>query len=73
MKKQNVVKETEVDLFYEEALDYLKNFGEVEEETIDLELDKPMIKIISGTEELSYDYDNFLNLFDKEGLDAFAC
>ncbi len=54
---------------YDEVMDFLNSFEDVDGMLLDfLEDAKPAIKVISGNEEASYDYDTFLKIFDDEGL-----
>ena len=56
---------------YEEVMDFLNSFEDVDSMLLDfLEDSKPDIKVISGNEETSYNYDDFLKIFDEDGLDA---
>lgn len=56
---------------YEEVMDFLNSFEDVDSMLLDfLEDSKPDIKVISGNEETSYNYDDFLKIFDEDGLEA---
>ena len=56
---------------YEEVMDFLNSFEDVDGMLLDfLEDSKPDIKIISGNQETSYNYDDFLKIFDEDGLEA---
>ncbi len=56
---------------YEEVMDFLNSFEDVDGMLLDfLEDSKPDIKVISGNEETSYNYDDFLKIFDESGLEA---
>ncbi len=57
------------DATYEEVMDYLNSFEDVDGMLLDfLEDSKPDIKVISGNQEISYNYDDFIRIFDEEGL-----
>lgn len=59
---------------YQEVLDFLNSYENIDDimlESLEEER-KPEIKIISSGSELSLDYDNFLEIFDNRGLDAFV-
>ncbi len=56
---------------YEEVMDFLNSFEDVDSMLLDfLEDSKPDIKVISGNDETSYNYDDFLKIFDEDGLEA---
>ncbi len=56
---------------YEEVMDFLNSFEDVDSMLLDfLEDSKPDIKVISGDDETSYNYDDFLKIFDEDGLEA---
>ena len=56
---------------YEEVMDFLNSFEDVDSMLLDfLEDSKPDIKVISGNDETSYNYDDFLYFFDEDGLEA---
>ncbi len=56
---------------YDEVMDFLNSFEDVDGMLLDfLEDSKPSIKVISGNEEASYDYDTFLKIFDDVGLEG---
>ena len=56
---------------YEEVMDFLNSFEDVDGMLLDfLEDSKPDIKVISGNQETSYNYDDFLKIFDEDGLEA---
>lgn len=56
---------------YDEVMDFLNSFEDVDGMLLDfLEDSKPAIKVISGNDEASYDYDTFLKIFDNEGLEG---
>lgn len=56
---------------YEEVMDYLNSFEDVDEMLLDFLNDsKPQIKVISENHETSYDYDSFLQIFDTQGLEG---
>ncbi len=60
------------DTTYSDVIDFLNSFEDVDGMLLDfLENSKPEIKIISGQQEISYDYDKFLEIFDKDGLEGF--
>ena len=60
------------DTTYSDVIDLLNSFEDVDGMLLDfLENSKPEIKIISGQQEISYDYDKFLEIFDKDGLEGF--
>lgn len=54
---------------YEEVMDFLNSFEDVDGMLLDfLEDSKPDIKVISGDTETSYNYEDFLKIFDEEGF-----
>ena len=54
---------------YQEVMDFLNSFDDVDGMLLDfLEDSKPEIKVISANNETSYNYDDFLRIFDEEGL-----
>ena len=56
---------------YEEVMNFLNSFEDVDSMLLDfLEDSKPDIKVISGNDETSYNYDDFLKIFDEDGLEA---
>ncbi len=56
---------------YEEVMDFLNSFDDVDGMLLDfLEDSKPDIKVISGDKETSYNYDDFLKIFDDAGLEG---
>lgn len=59
---------------YQEVLDFLNSYENIDDIMLESleEEHKPEIKIISRGSELSLDYDNFLEIFDNRGLDAFV-
>lgn len=59
---------------YQEVLDFLNSYENIDDIMLESleEEHKPEIKIISSGSELSLDYDNFLEIFDNRGLDAFV-
>ncbi len=57
---------------YEEVMDFLNSFEDVDGMLLDfLEDSKPDIKVISGNQETSYNYDDFLKIFDEDGFTGF--
>lgn len=59
---------------YQEILDFLNSYENIDDVMLKSleEESKPAIKIISENNEVSFDYDNFLEMFDNRGLDAFV-
>ena len=56
---------------YDEVMNFLNTFDDVDGMLLDfLEDPKPEIKVISGSNEVAYDYDNFLKIFDTEGFEG---
>lgn len=56
---------------YEDVMDFLNSFEDVDSMLLDfLEDSKPDIKVISGNRETSYNYDDFLKIFDEDGLEG---
>ena len=56
---------------YEEVLDFLDTVEDIDGMMIDcLEAAEPAIKVISGDSEVSYDYGDFLIIFDVHGLEG---
>ena len=56
---------------YDEVMKFLNTFDDVDGMLLDfLEDSKPEIKVISGSNEVAYDYDNFLKIFDTEGFEG---
>mgnify|MGYP000019017382 CR=1 FL=1 len=56
---------------YDEVMNFLNTFDDVDGMLLDfLEDSKPEIKVISGSNEVAYDYDNFLKIFDTEGFEG---
>ena len=56
---------------YYEVINFLNTFDDVDGMLFDfLEDSKPEIKVISGSNEVAYDYDNFLKIFDTEGFEG---
>ena len=56
---------------YEEIMDFLNSFDDVDGMLLDfLEDSKPDIKVISGPSEITYEYDDFLKIFDEDGLEG---
>ena len=56
---------------YDEVMNFLNTFDDVDVMLLDfLEDSKPEIKVISGSNEVAYDYDNFLKIFDTEGFEG---
>ena len=54
---------------YEEVMDFLNSFDDVDGMLLDfLEDSKPEIKVISANNKTSYNYDDFLRIFDEAGL-----
>ena len=54
---------------YQEVMDFLNSFDDVDGMLLDfLEDSKPEIKVISANNETSYNYDDFLRIFDEAGL-----
>ena len=57
---------------YEEVMDFLNSFEDVDGMLLDfLEDSKPDIKVISGNQETSYNYDDFLKIFDEDVFTGF--
>ena len=57
---------------YEEVMDFLNSFEDVDGMLLEfLEDSKPDIKVISDNKETSYNYDDFLKIFDEDGLTGF--
>ena len=57
------------DATYDEVLDFLNSVDDVDGMLIEcLESQTPDIKVISGNSEVSYNYDDFLRIFDSHGL-----
>ena len=58
---------------YQEVLDFLNSYENIDDVMLQSleEERKPEIKIISSGAEISLNYDNFLEIFDNRGLDAF--
>ena len=58
---------------YLEVLDFLISYENIDDVLLQSleEERKPEIKIISSGAEISLNYDNFLEIFDNRGLDAF--
>lgn len=59
---------------YQEVLDFLNSYENIDDVMLEAleEKQKPEIKIISSGSELSLNYDNFIEIFDNRGLDAFV-
>ena len=54
---------------YQEVMDFLNSFDDVDGMLLDfLEDSKPEIRVISANNETSYNYDDFLRIFDEAGL-----
>ena len=69
MALQNKISDTAT---YEEVMDFLNSFEDVDGMLLDfLEDSKPDIKVISGNQETSYNYDDFLKIFDEDGFTGF--
>lgn len=60
------------DANYQEVLDFLNSYENIDDVMLASLEDKPEIKVISGDSEVAFDYDNFLEMFDNRGLDAFV-
>lgn len=58
---------------YNEVMDFLNTFENVDDMLLEfLQDEKPDIKVISGDIETSYDYNQFIELFDTVGLDGLT-
>mgnify|MGYP006916169758 CR=1 FL=1 len=56
---------------YDEVLDFLNSVEDVDGMLLQcLEEQEPAIKVISGDSEVSYNYDDFLRIFDTHGLEG---
>ena len=54
---------------YEEVVDFLDSVEDVDGMLLEcLKSTEPTIKVISGNTEVSYNYDDFVRIFDSQGL-----
>ena len=70
MEEKILTKETD----YQEVLDFLNSYDNIDDAMLkSLEEErKPEIKIITNDAEVVINYDNFLEIFNNKGLDAFV-
>ena len=68
----NIENKINEDISYNQVLNFLNSVDDIDGLMLDyLENIQPQIKVISGDVETSYNYDDFLNVFDTVGLGGF--